>query len=83
MVVKARLTGRGDQDKNEGVRKDSPTVKKSNIKIMTTVSAREKWPIKTSDVRCAFLQSIIKIMTTVSAREKWLIKTSDVRCAFL
>ena len=36
VVVKARLTGRGDQDKNEGVRKDSPTVKKSNKKIMTT-----------------------------------------------
>ena len=57
-IVKARLTIRGDQEDTDGVRKDSPTVRKSNIKIFTVVAARERWDIKTSDVASAFLQGI-------------------------
>ena len=56
--VKARLTIRGDQEETDGVRKDSPTVRKSNIKIFTLIAARERWDIKTSDVASAFLQGI-------------------------
>ena len=31
--IKARLTIRGDQEETLGVKKDSPTVRKSNIKV--------------------------------------------------
>ena len=57
-VVKARLTIRGDQEDTTDIRKDSPTVKKGNIKILLTVAAKENWMIKTSDVSSAFLQSV-------------------------
>ena len=56
--IKARLTIRGDQEETEGIRKDSPTVRKGNIKIFTVIAAMEKWDIKTSDVASAFLQGI-------------------------
>ena len=55
-AVKARLTVRGDQEDASCVRKDSPTVRKGNIKIFCAVAAREGWNIKSSDVTCAFLQ---------------------------
>ena len=54
--VKARLTVRGDQEDTANVRKDSPTVRKGNIKIFCAVAAKEGWSIKTNDVTCAFLQ---------------------------
>ena len=54
--VKARLTVRGDQEDTGNVRKDSPTVRKGNIKIFCAVAAKEGWCIKTNDVTCAFLQ---------------------------
>ena len=54
--VKARLTVRGDQEDTTNVRKDSPTVRKGNIKIFCAVAAKEGWDIKTNDVTCAFLQ---------------------------
>ena len=57
-IIKARLTIRGDQEEADGIRKDSPTVRKSNIKIFTVIAAREKWDIKASDVASAFLQGI-------------------------
>ena len=57
-IIKARLTIRGDQEETDGIRKDSPTVRKSNIKIFTVIAAMEKWDIKASDVASAFLQGI-------------------------
>ena len=54
--VKARLTVRGDQEDTSNVRKDSPTIRKGNIKIFCAVAAKEGWSIKTNDVTCAFLQ---------------------------
>ena len=57
-VVKARLTVRGDQEDASGIRKDSPTVRKGNIKIFATVAAKERWEIKTCDVTSAFLQGV-------------------------
>ena len=58
VVVKARLTARGDQEDSEGIRKDSPTVRKGNIKIFCMVAAKYKWNIKSSDVTSAFLQGV-------------------------
>ena len=58
VVVKARLTIRGDQEDVGGVRTDSPTIKKGNIRILLTVAAKEKWKLKSSDVTSAFLQSV-------------------------
>ena len=57
-VVKARLTVRGDQEETSGVRKDSPTVRKGNIKIFAAIAAKEGWEIKTCDVTAAFLQGV-------------------------
>ena len=57
-IVKARLTVRGDQEEASAVRKDSPTVRKGNIKIFATVAAKEGWEIKTCDVTSAFLQGV-------------------------
>ena len=56
--VKARLTIRGDQEDTEGIRKDSPTVRKPNIKVFLMVCAKEGFAIQTSDVSAAFLQSV-------------------------
>ena len=56
--VKARLTIRGDQEDTDGLRKDSPTVRKPNIKVFLMICAKEGFPIKTSDVSAAFLQSV-------------------------
>ena len=56
--VKARLTIRGDQEDTEGIRKDSPTVRKPNIKVFLAVCAKEGFEIQTSDVSAAFLQSV-------------------------
>ena len=57
-IVKARLTVRGDQEEATAIRKDSPTVRKGNIKIFATVAAKERWEIKTCDVTSAFLQGV-------------------------
>ena len=57
-VIKARLTIRGDQEDTSGIRKDSPTVRRGNIKVFAAVAAKEHWEIKASDVACAFLQGV-------------------------
>ena len=53
--VKARLTVRGDQEK-EDLRTDSPTIHKINIELFFLIAVSKGWKIKTSDVKCAFLQ---------------------------
>ena len=57
-MVKARLTVRGDQEETETLRKDSPTVRKGNVKLILMISTYLNWPVKTSDVRSAFLQAL-------------------------
>ena len=57
IVAKARLTIRGDMEDVIGIRTDSPTVMKGNIKILITLAAMNNWKIKTSDVSAAFLQT--------------------------
>ena len=54
--VKARLTVRGDQEDKSNIRKDSPTIRKSNVKIFCAVAAKEGWNIKSIDGTAAFLQ---------------------------
>ena len=56
-IVKARLTVRGDLEMTEDIQTDSPTVRKSNIKLVLTASARQHFDIKSQDVSSAFLQS--------------------------
>ena len=41
-----------------GIRTDSPTIRKGNIKVFLTVAAKQNWKIETSDVSCAFLQTV-------------------------
>ena len=57
-VVKARLNIRGDNEDTSKMRKDSPTVRKGNIKIVLMIAATKHWEIKTSDVSNAFLQGV-------------------------
>ena len=56
-TVKARLCVRGDLEEDvDTIRKDSPTVNKTNIKLFYLVAMHKKWKIKTADVKAAFLQ---------------------------
>ena len=57
-IVKARLTIRGDQEEIGDIRKDSPTVRTGNVKMLLMVASMKRWQIKTSDVESAFLQSL-------------------------
>ena len=57
-VVKARLNIRGDHEDTSEMRKDSPTVRKGNIKLVLMIAATKHWEIKTSDVSNAFLQGV-------------------------
>ena len=55
--VKARLCVRGDlEEEVEMIRRDSPTVNKTNIKLFYLIALHKKWKIKTADVKAAFLQ---------------------------
>ena len=53
--VRARLVARGFEDEAT-YRKDSPTVSKSAVRIILTVAALKGWPVKTTDIKSAFLQ---------------------------
>ena len=56
-IVKARLTVRGDLEMTDDIQTDSPTVRKSNIKLVLMASARQHFNMKSQDVSSAFLQS--------------------------
>ena len=56
-VPKGRLCVRGDLEEDvDLVRRDSPTVNKTNIKLFYLMAMHKKWRIKTADVKAAFLQ---------------------------
>ena len=73
-MVKARLTVRGDQEDTDEIRKDSPTVRKGNVKLVIMISTFLNWSIKTSDVRAAFLQALPldRAVFVNPPKEKWI-----------
>ena len=55
--IKARLVARGfEEGDQESIRKDSPTLEKSSLRVILMIAAMKKWSIKTTDVKSAFLQ---------------------------
>ena len=54
--VRARLVARGFEE-TSSVQKDSPTIAKSSLRILLSVSATFQWCIQTTDIKSAFLQS--------------------------
>ena len=52
---KARLVARGFEE-SEKLERDSPTVKKSTMRLMIVTAVSKGWTLKSSDIRCAFLQ---------------------------
>ena len=53
--VKARLVARGFEEEFL-LPSDSPTVGKGAMKLFLTIASSEKWTIKTTDIKSAFLQ---------------------------
>lgn len=53
--VRARLVARGFEE-NDEIPKDSPTLAKSSLRTLLTISAAHKWPVETTDIKSAFLQ---------------------------
>ena len=54
---RARLVARGYEEEYE-VQSDSPTVDKASIRLIMMLCATNKWTVKTSDVKSAFLQGL-------------------------
>ena len=54
---RARLVARGYEEEYE-VQSDSPTVDKASIRLIMMLCATNKWTVKTSDVKSAFLQGM-------------------------
>ncbi len=55
--MKARLVARGFEEENtEGIRRDSPTITKENLRLVATIIASHSWSIHSMDVTSAFLQ---------------------------
>ena len=58
IVRKARLTMRGDKEKNKHlIPTDSPTVNKIVLKLMLTLAITKGWTIQCADITRAFLQT--------------------------
>ena len=54
-LVKARLVAKGYQESNVS-RTDSPTCGKSNLRMILTIAATNKWKVCSLDIKSAFLQ---------------------------
>ena len=54
--IKARFVTKGFQENLE-LPSDSPTSSRETIKLFSSIAANEEWPIESSDIRSAFLQS--------------------------
>ena len=52
---KARFVARGFEE-NEKLERDSPTVAKSTMRLMIVTAISKGWILKSSDIKCAFLQ---------------------------
>jgi len=55
--VKARLTVMGNKEEDKGIRTDSPTASKTNIRLLLMMASYKKWKITAMDVEAAFLQT--------------------------
>ena len=55
-IIKARLVARGFEEYG-GFQTDAPTISKSSLRLMYTVTASHGWKIQTLDITSAFLQS--------------------------
>ena len=53
--VRARLVARGFEDE-EDIRSDSPTIRKSVMRVVLTIASSKQWKVKTTDIKSAFLQ---------------------------
>ena len=53
--VRARLVARSYEEERD-VRKDSPTIGKSTMRLFLTIAALKGWIVKTTDIKSAFLQ---------------------------
>jgi hypothetical protein len=54
--VKARLVAKGFQEDTSGLRVDSPTCSKTNLRTVLAIAATNKWRVKSVDIKSAFLQ---------------------------
>ena len=54
--TKARLVVRGFEEKDLEIPRDSPTVGKGPVRLFLSVAALQKWTVKTTDIKSAFLQ---------------------------
>ena len=54
--VKARLVIHGNQEECL-FRTDSPTVRKTSLRLQITLAVQNSWRVRTADVKAAFLQS--------------------------
>ena len=54
--TKARLVVRGFEEKDLDIPRDSPTVGKGAIRLFLSVAALQKWTVKTTGIKSAFLQ---------------------------
>ena len=55
-ACKARLVVHGNQIV-DNIQMDSPTVRKSSLRILFAMAVQYEWKVKTADVTSAFLQS--------------------------
>ena len=55
-VTKARLVVRGFEENDIEIRRDSPTVGKGALRLLISIAVMEKWIVKTTDIKSAFLQ---------------------------
>ena len=54
--TKARFVVRGFEEKDLEIPRDSPTVGKGAMRLFLSLAALEKWTVKITDIRSAFLQ---------------------------
>ena len=53
--TKARLVVRGFEERGLEIPRDSPTVGKGAMRLFLSVAALQKWTVKTTDIKSAFL----------------------------
>ena len=54
--VKARLVARGFEEDTSDIKKDAPTVRKENLRLLCSLAVAKGWMINSVDIKSAFLQ---------------------------